>query len=190
MSAVPTPLPSTVGKTCAVCQHRIQGYEPRMACPSCGEPLHLRCCETEADGERRCPVCGVPIAEHEIDREIHFDWRIDGKAVVAKSEVELPPVCIVTGESVPPEGLRKKKIYYTHPAAYLSLLAGGPAVRAAGSRSDRMLFETVPLTDPSRIHREVLERQLVPVSTRPRIGRATRGRGVRSPADFNHFHSE
>ncbi|WP_310821146.1 hypothetical protein [Stratiformator vulcanicus] len=38
-----------------------------------------------------------------------------------------------------------------------------------------MMFEIVWLTDPPQIHREVLERQLVPFGTRPRIGRATRG---------------
>ncbi|QDT35736.1 hypothetical protein Pan189_00890 [Stratiformator vulcanicus] len=42
----------------------------------------------------------------------------------------------------------------------IEVVRRGPAVNTAGSQSDGMLFETVPLTYPPRIHREVLERRV------------------------------
>ncbi len=49
-------------------------------------------------------------------------FYVDGTLIMCGPEVILPPVCVRTGERENLVEVRKKAIYYVHPAVYVALL--------------------------------------------------------------------
>lgn len=51
-------------------------------------------------------------------------FYVDGSQIICGKEVMLPPVCVRTGEREDLVEVRRKAIYYVHPAVYVALIGG------------------------------------------------------------------